>query len=254
VINSSAPNVAHEIYKHMRGEPNNLKDVPGDAVATFLMAGGLGEGSAPGTAAEKPMTAAAVEKPVTAAAAAQTSETVAPGASESIPRTLSGESALRQVLTGQDNANLLKIARSRGINVSAESQLKPGVADNRLINKIIDDFSDDELDDFRSTFLQNGTDVKGRIRFVGGNAHDFGPMPPEALNTLNMQTYFPDVKIPTAVLKRTAAATATKPAMTPPAGYKPGGPTPAASSTDDLTDLLQQSVAVARKTRTAASQ
>src|SRR5208337_417633 len=39
-----------------------------------------------------------------------------PGAG--IPRTLAGDSALRRILTGQDNANLLKIARSRGINVT----------------------------------------------------------------------------------------------------------------------------------------
>jgi hypothetical protein len=43
--------------------------------------------------------------------------------SESIPRTPQGESVLRQVLTGQDNKNLLKIARSRGINVTVEAQL-----------------------------------------------------------------------------------------------------------------------------------
>jgi hypothetical protein len=40
---------------------------------------------------------------------------------ETIPRTFSGESALRQVLTGQDNVNLLKIAKSRGINVAKGS-------------------------------------------------------------------------------------------------------------------------------------
>jgi hypothetical protein len=64
-----------------------------------------------------------------------------------IPRTLSGESALGQVLTGLDNRTLLKIAKSRGIDVTREAQLKPGVADQKVIKKIVDDFSPDELQD-----------------------------------------------------------------------------------------------------------
>jgi len=53
VIGASAPNLAVQLYKHMRGEPNTLKDIPGDAVATFLMAGGAGEAEAAVGAAEK---------------------------------------------------------------------------------------------------------------------------------------------------------------------------------------------------------
>jgi hypothetical protein len=131
-----------------------------------------------------------------------------------IPRTLSGDSALRQILTGQDNANLLKIARSRGINVSQESQLKPGKADNLLINKIIDDFDQDELQEVRDQFLENS-----RFR------HTFGNIGPEAWKTMSLQTYFPDMKIPAAQIARTAKAVA--------------NPAPA----DDLTGVLQQSVA-----------
>ena len=86
-----------------------------------------------------------------------------------IPRTLSGESALRQVLTGQDNANLLKIAKGRGIDVTQESQLKPGVADTRIINKIVDDFSPNDLQELRDQYLENS-----RFRHAFG---DIGPKP-----------------------------------------------------------------------------
>lgn len=119
-------------------------------------------------------------------------------AGQSIPRTLSGDSALRQVLTGQNNKNLLAVARSRGINVSAEAQLKPGVADNRIINKIIDDFSPEELDAFRDTYLEN-------TRF----RHQFGDVGPEAWQTMSLQQYFPDLKIPQTVINRTQKAVTT---------------------------------------------
>src|SRR5579871_433712 len=64
-----------------------------------------------------------------------------------IPRTLSGESILGQVLGGRDEPTLLKIARSRGIDIAQEAQLKPGVANKRIIGKIISDFSPEELDE-----------------------------------------------------------------------------------------------------------
>jgi hypothetical protein len=47
--------------------------------------------------------------------------------------------------TGQ--SDILKIAKSRGIDVTREAQLKPGVADQKVIKKIVDDFSPDELQD-----------------------------------------------------------------------------------------------------------
>lgn len=155
--------------------------------------------------------------------------TLSPGAGESIPRTLSGESALRQILTGQDNANLLKIARSRGINVTKEALLKPGTADSQIINKILGDFSDGELDNVRSTFLQNLS------------KHNFGDIGPEAWKTMSMQTYFPDVKIPQAVLTRTAKAISS-------AAAKPA-PTAIAPPAEDLTGILQESVKKARQLR-----
>src|SRR5882724_1215821 len=167
-----------------------------------------------------------------------------------VPRTLSGESALTQILTGQDNANLLKIARSRGINVTQEAQLKPGVADTRLIRKIIDDHTPEELGELRDTYLEH-------TRF----RHNFGDIGPEAWKTLSLQTYFPDIKLPAAVLKRTQSAIemAGKPpaeVMNAPASEAaapkapkieaaPKAKTPAIAK-DDLTDLLAQSVEQAK--------
>jgi hypothetical protein len=135
-----------------------------------------------------------------------------------------GDSALRQILTGQDNANLLKIAKSRGLNVTRESQLKPGVADQLLINKIVNDFDPDELDEVGAKFLQNES------------KHNFGDIGPEAWKTMSLQTYFPDVKIPASVLKRTQTAIGAAAAKTTPAD-------------DDLEDLLQQSLAQAQKNK-----
>jgi len=146
--------------------------------------------SAPGSSAAVP---AAPE-------ALPTSGAAAPAGNLELPRTLDGESALRQVLGGQGNANLLKIARSRGIDVAKEAQLKPGVADNLLINKIIDDFSPEELDDFRAKYAETS-----RFR------HNFGDFEQavgkdaarEAWKTLNLQQYFPDLKLTKASVART---------------------------------------------------
>jgi hypothetical protein len=163
------------------------------------------------------------------------------GSGAGIPRTLSGESALRtEILGGQSNENLMKIARSRGINVTQEAQLKAGVANKSLINKIVDDFSDDELDDVRQQFAENS-------RF----GHDFGNLtekfrtqnptltPAQAIdkaqevwNVKAIQTYFPDVKISAASLARTQTAIAggaTKPA-----------PAVAPAATNDFTPALQE--------------
>lgn len=129
-----------------------------------------------------------------------------------------GDSALRQVLTGQDNTNLLKIAKSRGLNVTRESQLKPGTADNLLINKIVNDMSPDELDEIGARYLQNKS------------KHDFGDVGPEAWKTMSLQTYFPEVKIAGATLKRVGKAIS--------GAAKP----PLEAAGDDLTEILQKSL------------
>jgi hypothetical protein len=208
----------------------------------------------------------AIEKPAAGEPAAATEEPA--GSSASIPRTLAGESALREVLARQPNKVQLQIARSRGIDVTPEAQLKPTPAvSNRIINKIIDDYSQDELDDVRDTYLE----VEGRT-----GRHDFGDIGKEANQTLNLQTYFPDLKIPLAQILRlrkaianagaqrfsaatdlsqtlkTNAKTAAKAAAAKPA------PTPAqpesAEPVDDLTQILQESVKRAEQQRQRPAQ
>lgn len=167
----------------------------------------------------------AQQQPVTAGIGAAPSE-----------RTLSGESALRQVLTGQDNANLMRIAKSRGINVTKEGQLKPGVADKLLVEKIINDFSPDELGDVSDKFLQ-------AQRF----SHNFGDIGPEAGNTLDVQTYFPNVKLPAAVLKRlNAAISQAKMNQVPQVGNFPAQTIAPATDATNLESLLTKSIAQAK--------
>jgi hypothetical protein len=143
------------------------------------------------------------------------------------PPTLSGESALRQVLTGMDNGSLLKIARARGLNVTKEAQLKPGIADGLLINKIIDGMEPEQLQEIGAQYLENS-----RFR------HKFGDISPEAWRTMSLQTYFPDLKIPAASLARLAKATS-------------GSPVSPQSlpQTEDLTSILQESVKRARQAK-----
>jgi hypothetical protein len=132
-------------------------------------------------------------KPAEPAQAAPAVDATAPArtALERGPQPIAGESALNQILTAQDNANLLKIAKSRGINVTKEALLKPGTADKLLVKKIIDDFSPEELQDISAQYLEN-------TRFK----HNFGDIGPEAWQTLSLQSYFPEMKIPAAQLKR----------------------------------------------------
>jgi hypothetical protein len=113
-----------------------------------------------------------------------------------LPRTLSGEGALAEVLTRLDNQSLIKIARSRGISVTQEAQLKPGVANNLLIRKISADFSPDELSEFRSKYLETN-------RYQ----HEFpATMTPESWSTIALTNYFPEVRVPLTALRRAAIA------------------------------------------------
>src|SRR5690349_649820 len=92
--------------------------------------------------------------PPPAAAAAEEVPARSGAGVQNAPYTYSGESAVRQVLTGLGNKDLLQVAKSRGIDVAREAQLKPGVADSRIVQKVIDDFSPEELDDFKDTYLE----------------------------------------------------------------------------------------------------
>lgn len=178
----------------------------------------------------EPQAAAAPTPEATPAAAPEPSAAAAPQAgNENLPVGDNGESILRQILTGQDNKNLMKIAKSRGINVTKEAQLKPSVADKSLVNKIIDDFSDDELDNVRNQYLET-------TRF----RHLFPDIGAEAWKTLSLKTYFPDVKIPETVLRRTEAAVNPTVKTATPAAAKPAPATPAAVATPSLEDQLNE--------------
>jgi hypothetical protein len=246
VADVSAPNIATQVYRKLKGKANTLDQIPEKALLGFLAAGGLPESEiAEAGAARSADAGAAKAAPAPAAAAAPklapgqylqaTPEEAAEAAPKptnlDMPRPVSGEGALRKVLTGQDNANLLKIARARGINVSAESQLKPGVGNAKLISKIVDDFSDDELDNLRSTYIENSA-----------FRHNFGDIGPEAQKTLAMRTYFPEVNVPQAVLNRTAAAIKSAPSAT------------AAAADEDLTSILQESLRRVQQQKAEATQ
>jgi hypothetical protein len=183
---------------------------------------------------------------------------------ENVPRrsTISGESALSEVLGRLPNNMQLKIARSRGIDVSKEALLKPTPAvTERIIKKIVDDYSDDELDGVRSTYMEN----EGRFA-----QHSFvGDVGKEANQTLNLQTYFPELKIPLAQTLRTQkaiqAANATKYAplrdlsgalKTEASKSASSVAKPAASAApeEDLTNVWQDSLDYVRRQRAKRTQ
>ena len=129
-----------------RGQVSNPPSYPG-APQPFapspeiLQAGALRQGGA----APPPEPSAALgqigsPRPATTAPPS-TLPNPSPEASATIPRTLHGEGALSEVLSHLDQPSLLKIAKSRGINVTQESLLKPGTANNLLIRKIVNNFS-----------------------------------------------------------------------------------------------------------------
>ncbi len=122
-----------------------------------------------------------------------------------LPRVNSGEGVLNQALTSLDNKSLLKVAKSRGIDVSAEQQLKPGAANGPIIKKIIADFSPDELDEARNT----GLEISRNPPLAGMN------VPPElAANAWHykvLNTFFPDVAIPKTMAQRALSTISQRP-------------------------------------------
>lgn len=198
---------------------------------------GLALPPAPETAAEAPVESAA--PPVESEATPRTLRTRpdrepnGPGNIQNVPDVSNGESALRQVLTGQDNATLLKIAKSRGINVSKESQLKPAAADKLLVNKIVEDFSPEELEAHYGDYVENS-----RFR------HGFGDIGPEAQKTLSLQTFFPDVKIPAARMIRTRTAITNAPLR---------NEVPATAPTGEFAAAMKENARTARATSKPAA-
>ena len=213
------------------------------------------------TAVENPFMAGppAVPAPAAPGSAGSIAEAIAPtktladlsGGGAAIPRTLSGESALREVLVSEPNKTLLQIARSRGINVTAEAQLKPtNAVSNRIINKIIDDFSPDELEEVRSQHLE-ASRMPNEFR---------GDIGKEANQTINLQTFFPELKIPIARVLRTQKAIQAAKApkfgtlsdlagqiKSSAAASAPVKPAASASAPTDLEGQLQTMLKAARK-------
>jgi len=158
------------------------------------------------------------------------------GSGAGVPRTMAGESVLNQVLTSLDNKTLLKVAKSRGISVTREAQLKPGVANDLIVKKIIDDFSPDELDEVRNIGLETSLNP--------AQHPDLGPkLGPEDWHNRVLGTFFPDVKIPAASLKRTQAAVDAARAASQPEKTAP---------TEDLTGILTRSLEALKNGRQAS--
>lgn len=224
VANSTAFDVPRKVAGKVIEGAQNVRDIwRGPLDATKENVPYAGEPQPESAAAAQSQTAAP------ASATAGEAETPKPRSINLENHPITGEGAVRKVLAAQGYDNLMKIAKSRGINVTQEAQLKPGVADPRLINKIVDDFSDDELDNFRSTFIENT-----RMGY-----HNFGEIGPEAWKTFGLQTYFPDVKIPQAVLNRVGKA------------VSKASPSPIPKAVDDLTDILHKSLAAAKAQKAA---
>lgn len=170
-----------------------------------------------------------------------------------IPRTLSGEGALLEALP-RNKSDLMAIAKSRGLSTSRESQLVPGAANKLLINKILNDFSPDELSEIRDAYLENTRmghhdfgDLAQTLQDQGMDKEAAVERAQEAWNVMKKQTYFPDLKIPAAELKRAQATlAATKPSTVPTVAAKSASP-PAID--DDLTGILQESLRRVQQTR-----
>jgi hypothetical protein len=116
-IDASAPNVAVQLYKHFKGQPNTLDKIPESAVKAFLTAGGMPEGEVP-----EGETAAPEADPT------PTPKTPMPKAYRVLPKDgqvevpkppdgyqLSGESALNHYGSYLSKSDLLKLAEKRGI-------------------------------------------------------------------------------------------------------------------------------------------
>lgn len=174
--------------------------------------------------------------------APQAQEATPPASSQpsTLPRVKSGEMVLNQALTALDNQSLLKIARSRGIDVTREAQLKPGAANNTLVKKIIDDFSPDELDEVRNQGIEMSRHIPVQNPAITPEAAQ------EAWHYKVLNTFFPDVKLPKAMEARARATIANRP-MSPreQAFYAQAAGQANAVPVDDLAQTVQPQSPVA---------
>lgn len=155
----------------------------------------------PQNTAAGPVPSGEVPVQTPAAQTATTPQTV----NAELPRTNSGEGVLTQALTALDNKTLLKVARSRGIDVTKEAQLKPGSADATVIKKIIDDFSPDELEEVRNQGIEISRHKAVPPEGVSPEAGK------EAWHYKVLNTFFPDVSITKAMAARAEATIAARP-------------------------------------------
>lgn len=180
------------IGRLIRRTGEGFKAEPKSAVAEATAAG-------PVPTAEAPAVTPAPETP-----AAQSAEAAKSGNAE-LPRVNSGEGVLTQALTALDNKTLLKVAKSRGIDVAKEAQLKAGAANSGIIRKILDDFSVDELDEVRNKGIEIGLHKPVPAEGVTPEAGA------EAWHYKVLNTFFPDVAVPKAMAARAEATIAARP-------------------------------------------
>ncbi|HEY2496570.1 MAG TPA: hypothetical protein VGK24_05835 [Candidatus Angelobacter sp.] len=134
------------------------------------------------------------------------------------PRVRSGEAVLNQALTALDNKSLIKVARSRGIDVTREAQLKPGAANSSIINKIMDDFSPDELDNARDMGVEISRNRPEPTNDLSAGASKAereadAERQAEAWHYKVLNTFFPDVAIPKTMAARAQAVIANRPTI-----------------------------------------
>lgn len=180
-----------------------------------------------------------LERPFVAAPAAEFSSVDLPRST--IPHTNSGEAVMTQALTALDQSTLLKIARSRSIDVAAESQLKPGASNSRIIKKILNDFSPEELEEARSQGLEVSRNIPSQIPSSPASATQAAAQSKaaaEAWHVKVLSTFFPDVSVPKAMEARARSFIAQRPGQAAAAGPQPE----VVTNESDLGAALQKSI------------
>jgi hypothetical protein len=214
----TGPHSVGALVRNLKAIPANIKaqvaqyrdpaNIAGDVITAYVGGKAL-SGAEPAAAEAQAATKAAPVE--TAAPKAVTPESPAPQGTDAppsnpefaepartmagaAPQPLSAESVTRQILQGFDNRTLVKIAKSRSIDVTAEAQLKPTVGNGRIIGKIVDSMKPEELDEMRSRYIENTRQ----------------PLPknigPEAYRTAALSTYFPDINLSNARMLRMGKA------------------------------------------------
>jgi hypothetical protein len=221
----TGPHSVDALVRNVKAIPANIKaqvsqyrdpaNVAGDVLTAYIGGKALsGAGAAPETtAAATDQAEALASTGKSAARRAVASEPAQPVAAETSapplnpelaegPRTTAGagprvvnpEIVTRGILEGFDNKTLVKIAKSRSINVTAEQQLKPTVGNGRIISKILDSMESQEKQEIYDRWVENTR--MGLPKNIGS----------EAYKTAALSTYFPDINLSNARLTRMGKA------------------------------------------------